>query len=312
MMNKHTEFSLKKKSIVLLASTQDTASMNVYNQLKSTWKITEFAFESSSVFVKEFPCYFAYLCLTQKHSVHCENIDKELELALSTSLESIIFITKHDSKSGKPSFSVHTQGNWNKNELGGNPQEIATCPVILKHLLFRALQVQNNLQTEGFDVINECTHHGPSISIPSVFIEIGSTKNEWSRQDAGAVLAHSIETSLQAYGGEELPLKKKPPKTIIGFGGTHTCSNFTRLVTEDKIYLSHVCPEYALDTLEPQLILQAIQKSTRPAISVVDWKGMSSMKRQKILEFLQNLNLPYIILGDLKKELDVAKDTEPL
>lgn len=298
-----------KKCIALLASTQDAASMNVYNILKSNpteWKPTPIEFEETTVYVKEFPHYFAYLLLTPNRSVHVEHIDVEIEDALSSPIDALIFITKHDSKSARPSFSVHTQGNWNKNELGGNPNEIATCPVVLKHILFKQLEKLNKL--DGFEVVNECTHHGPSISVPSMFIEIGSTKTEWERNDAGQIIANALSAGLTIYSGE-LDHNYATKPTIIGLGGTHTCSNYARLISEDKALLSHVCPTYAIDTLSANMIKQAIAKSTttntimQPLV-VIDWKSMSAPQREYVISILTKENIPYIRINDLKTQLD--------
>ena len=305
-----------KKKIALLASTQDAASMNVYAKLiseKQHWKKSSLVFENSPVYLASFSDVDATLFLTQKKSVYCEHIDEEIAATLGIDIQEInalIFITKHDSKSGRPSFSVHTQGNWNKAELGGNPQELATCPVVLKHLLFRSLERANNVA--GFEVVNECTHHGPSITVPSVFIEIGSTQTEWQRSDAGVILASAIESALSTYVGEIDCDDNRP--TIIGIGGTHTCSNFTRLVSEEKIYLSHVCPTYAIDTVTAEVIKQSIEKTTlrETCMLTIDWKSMSAVQRQKIIGTLQELRLHYTILGDLKKELDAPQNTKAL
>lgn len=301
-----------KKCIALLASTQDAASMNVYNILSSNsleWKPTPIEFEETTVYVKEFPHYYAYLLLTPNKSVYVEHIDVEIEDALSTPIDALIFLTKHDSKSGRPSFSVHTQGNWNKNELGGNPKEIAVCPVILKHILFKQLELQNTKsKLDGFEVVNECTHHGPSIAVPSMFIEIGSTQKEWVDANAGEVLANALNAGLTIYSGE-LDANYATKPTIIGLGGTHTCSNFARLVSEEKVLLSHVCPTYAIDTLTADMIKQAISKSTttntimQPLI-VIDWKGMSAPQREHVIALLTSENMQYIRISELKTQLD--------
>lgn len=305
LMNKNNITT--KKCIALLASTTDAASMNVYSQLTTSWKKTTLEFEENPIFVKEFPHYFAYIFLTQQRSVYAENIDRQIENTLSTPIEALIFITKHDSKSGRPSFSVHTQGNWDKNELGGNPKEIATCPVILKHTLYQSLLKTNNLA--DFEIVNEATHHGPSISVPSMFIEIGSTQSEWERKDTANVIFQALNLGLTIYNGENDTNFGDMP-TIIVLGGTHTCTNSERLILENKVMLSHACPTYAVDTLTSQLITQAIEKSTttktqnKSPFIVIDWKSMSAPQRERVMKQLSEINKPYVRLSALKDELD--------
>lgn len=291
--------NMTQRTIALLASKQDAASMNVYEQLAVHWQQTSTILEKTAVYCKILGENKVYLFLTQKSSVYCEHIDKEIEQILCAKIDALIFITKHASKSGRPSFCVHTQGNWDRADLGGNQKEVATCPVALKHTLFRALERENNL--DGFEVVNECTHHGPSIETPSMFIEIGSTTAEWARLDAGTVLAKAVERGLTYYNGESNP---QQIPVIFGFGGTHTCSNFARLVSTDKIFLSHVCPEYALDSITDIVIKQAILKSTLKPQCVVDWKGMNATQRQKIVAMLQAIHADCKTLAQLKKECD--------
>lgn len=294
----------KRITIALLASTQDAASMNVYGQLIARWQKTGTTFESAPIYVQQSLHLSAYLFVTAKRSVHCEHIDDSLAAAIGTRPDALIFITKHDSKSGRPSFSVHTQGNWTAADLGGIPREVAITPVVLKHELYRELQRQNDVP--GFEVVNECTHHGPSLQTPSAFIEIGSVLEHWQNPACGAVLARALETVLARYRGE-IPADQRP--IVLGVGGTHTCSNFARLVNEDRIYLSHVCPEYALDGLQAETIQHAQLRSTLSPIIILDWKGMNSAQRQAIIAGLSRLGIAYQTLADLKKSCDAPART---
>jgi D-tyrosyl-tRNA(Tyr) deacylase len=286
-------------NIVLVTSTTDVASMNVFEQLKKqNWQQASQQFHNYPIYTQKFSNVAATLITTDKRSINCEHIDEELK-SIVEKIDAIIFITKHDSKSGRPSFSVHTQGNWSTADLGGIQYDIANCPVILKHTLYLELRKNNTLSE--FEVVNECTHHGPSLKTPSMFIEIGSKLEQWQRQDAGQIMTLSIIAGLNKYTGENNP-KNKP--IIVGLGGTHTCSNYARLIDEDKAILSHVCPEYAIDGLTKEMISQAIQKSTIKPILIIDWKGMSGSQRVNVLKMLEELNQPYVKLNELKNQLD--------
>ncbi|HLP79391.1 MAG TPA: D-aminoacyl-tRNA deacylase, partial [Acidobacteriota bacterium] len=260
-----------KRPVVILCSTQDEASMNIYNNLLPYSHPTQLSFDGHPIYLVAISSERkAYLVCMNRRSITAEHIDQEIVNVLGVSIDAVIFATKHDSKSGVPSFCVHTQGNWATADMGGHIGDVAICPIFLKHLLFSNLLVQNTTQ---YEVVNECTHHGPSLNTPSVFIEIGSTITEWKQPANGRIVAAAIRGALTQYSEEEndqdLPI-------VMGIGGTHTCSNYNRLVAEQKIMLSHVCPSYAVDGLTSQMIVTALKNATLPASVIVDWKSLNA------------------------------------
>ena len=97
---------------------------------------------------------------------------KEMEITEFTESEtSILYINKldpadywiipstHKSSQGVPAFTVHSTGNWNSAEMGGNPQELQEAnPMAMKV----GLQSINNNKVEGYEVVMEATHHRPT------------------------------------------------------------------------------------------------------------------------------------------------------
>ena len=98
--------------------------------------------------------------------------------------------------------------------------------------------------------------------------------------------------------GEEETITKKRNcnqsnnyKIAIGFGGTHYCSNFNKIVLKTDIAISHVCPRYHLDKLDRGLIAQAVEKTKEKVDFVLlDWKGLGKEK-QRIAELLRSMGL---------------------
>src|SRR5207245_1906124 len=88
------------------------------------------------------------------------------------------------SKSGVPSLTAHTTGNFGGAELGGNPREIGRVnPDLLKNYLI-SLAKQGEA-VSGYQVTAEATHHGPtSLNRPVLFVEIGSEEKNWNDRDA--------------------------------------------------------------------------------------------------------------------------------
>ncbi len=284
------------QKIIIIASSIDAASMNMYEWLRKYFQQTQMFFDSLPVYSYKTNFMEYFLVCIQSSSVYAENIDRDLQ-AVFGEISTLIFVTKHDSRSGVASYCVHTQGNWNKNELGGNERELAITPVVLKHAIFQELYAQN---TSDFEVVHECTHHGPSVQIPSVFVEIGSTHVEWSNTDCGKFVARCLLLVFQSYCGEKTTLK--PVVTL--FGGTHTCSNILRLCKEDKVLLAHGCANYAILDLTAEIIQKALDKTTLPTQIVIDYKSLDAQKRQKLLGLLDLLGLSYKKLHLFKKELE--------
>lgn len=214
--------------------------------------------------------------IVEKDSISCENIDEELGSDL------IIFATKHRSKSGIPSLSIHVPGNWSSHveeDFGGSPRQLCTCPAAYIREGFNKLK---EINTIGYEVVIECTHHGPYLKKPCLFIEIGSTEKEWPNKEAGKIIAQVI-----------LHLLKTEPEqreTLFGIGGLHTTPILSKCI-EKGYDLGHVCPKYMLESLDKEMIQQALDRCVPGSKKVLlDWKGMGPEK-QRMLDILNDLSI---------------------
>src|SRR5439155_19412817 len=101
----------------------------------------------------------------QKDSLLLATIDEEIirppNLDDYFNPQSYIFLSKHRAKSGVPSLTAHTTGNFGAAELGGNPREIGRVnPDLLKNYLI-SLAKQGEA-VSGYQVTAEATHHRPT------------------------------------------------------------------------------------------------------------------------------------------------------
>lgn len=199
--------------------------------------------------------------VTDKPLLECDNIDKEIDAEL------FIFASKHSSAAGVPSLCVHVPGNWFDNAFGGKKQTLCTAPALY---LAEAL-VFLEQQKPDCDVVQECTHHGPSLTKPVLFIEIGSSPAEYTIQRYGKIIAETIQHLIA-----HKPMERK---VALGIGGTHYCHAFKKLVLEENYAFGHICPKYQLQNLTKEMLQQAIDK-TIPEVEeiVIDWKGVSGYK----------------------------------
>ncbi|MFT4313497.1 MAG: D-aminoacyl-tRNA deacylase, partial [Candidatus Woesearchaeota archaeon] len=259
-----------RKNIVLIVSEKDDAGLNMFAHMQPYFQKEKTVVDENSVHSYKTQYFTYFLCKIQSETVYAEDIDAALSQIIGE-ISIIIFCTKHASQSGKPSFCVHTQGNFGKNELGGMPNKIANCPVILKNALFREIYTKNTFSY--IDVVNECTHHGPDMQTPSVFVEIGSTQKEWNQKELGYFMAQRILSVLDAYTGEDSLQSDKPCVALLG--GPHTCTNINDLCGKGKIELSHACANYALLDIDEKMIIEMLEKSTRKPMVVLDYKSMN-------------------------------------
>jgi len=228
----------------------------------------------------------------QQPTIFAEHIDQTLQADV------IIFITKHDSQSKIPSFCVHTQGNWSSNDLGGQPYSIGRCPIVLKNKLYATLS--KRASHSQYDVVNEATHHGPELTTPSVFIEIGSTPTEWAMPENGKLIASVIKEVLDTYTGEHNP---QQTNCVFGIGGTHTCANWNTLAANETILLGHVCPNYKVLDLTVDTLLQGMNRNTLPCQVVVDWKALNAQQRAHVTQTCELAQVSFIKLKELKNSL---------
>ena len=163
--------------------------------------------------------------------------------------------------------------------------------ILLKNLF---VELNANGKETNYELTLEATHHGPYVGKPAVFVEIGSTENEWNGKLNGEIIAKVI------MGG--LGNRSNNYKTAVGIGGPHYCSNFNKIVLRTDIAISHICPKYHLENLNQELIKQAIEKTVEKVDFVVlDWKGLGTEK-QRIVDILKNLNLEFKRTDQILKE----------
>ena len=262
-------------TIVLVSSSKDPASQNLAREL-----VENQGFASTRI-------AFRGRALHQKDSLLLATIDEEIirppNLDDYFNPQAYIFLSKHRAKSGVPSLTAHTTGNFGEAELGGNPREIARVnPDLLKNYLI-SLTKQGEA-VSGYQVTAEATHHGPtSLNKPILFVEIGSDEKNWNDRDAAKAVAIALLQSLHE--------PRSWDKVAVGFGGTHYPEKFNKLLLEDEFAFAAIVPKYALQEFDSALFGQILQKSTKlPRYALLDWKGLGPEK-DKIVSLVRQYGL---------------------
>jgi D-aminoacyl-tRNA deacylase len=276
--------------IGILTSIKDLASSAAKKRL-----LEKHSFEEAGFF-DEFPIYQSsefpevILVTSQSELVDSDHFNQlELDLGLIAS--------RHASASGKPALLVHSTGLWSDDEsYGGKAHQLSLSSAALQGHTLRVLgQVAKNNQLEEIDLSLEVTHHGPLlVNWPSVFIEIGSSEEEWVNPSKVKVLE---ETIWQMIIDLQNPSWLDEEISYIGFGGNHYASKFSKKVLEGW-NIGHIIPKYFLEKLTEDQMIQAIDQTlgTKKAV-LVDRKGSKQPQREMIKSVCEKLELDYIQLG---------------
>ena len=83
---------------------------------------------------------------------------------------------------------------------------------------------------KDFDLSLEVTHHGPTVNVPCLFIEVGSTEATWGHEGASRVLANIMrEGLLHAPEGAWDEAKHAGELVLVTLGGGHYAPEQTNL-----------------------------------------------------------------------------------
>ncbi len=192
-----------------------------------------------------------------------------------------IVASKHSAESGIPCLTVHTTGNWGDAMLGGFPRTLSYAPAQYMLAALQALKKEKEKRgLEKYSVSYEATHHGPTLNTPIMFVEIGSTEEEWMDQEAAAAVGEAIIHALEPV---DVP-------TAIGIGGGHYAPRFTDIALRKGIAFGHIAPRYALEQLDEYMFRQAVEK-TVPTPAYISFHGVPEHLLDLFLEWASSFKL---------------------
>jgi len=268
-------------TVLIIASSQDPASLNIKNCLLklSQWDNID-TFYENNVYKNIKNKKLIIVTINDKKILH-DNIDIEVQKKLGLKPKQAIFISRHTSKTGNPTLTLHPIGNFGKALFGGKDKTlIKTSPIIMTNLLriLKRKASENNLY---HDVCFEVTHHGPNISIPSLFIEVGSNLEEWKKILPAKVVAESL---LEFFDLNNRNLNSTNIPILVGLGGGHYAPRFTDIALERKVAFGHMIPTYQIDSgVIDDGIIESVIKNT-PNISGI-YIHRKALKKSQVTEF---------------------------
>jgi D-aminoacyl-tRNA deacylase len=188
-----------------------------------------------------------------------ENIDTEVIEQLHIEPKIAIFLSRHRSKMGEPTLTVHPIGNYGDAKFGGKPKTLIPAAPRMMTYLLRLIKKNLQLTDLKYQVCYEVTHHGPFLKIPTLFVEVGSTEIQWQQKEPASIIASSLLELLAKYHYEEEYPNDIP--VLLGIGGGHYAPRFTEVALAKKIAFGHMIPTYQIDggNIDDEILEKTIQ-----------------------------------------------------
>jgi len=270
--------------ILLVASNKDIASLNIKQQILNHYPFnkTTKTFQPNPTYTADINGKKVTLATLNEESVKAQNLPDNFPTA-----NLIVFISRHSSQSGKPTLSVHTPGNFGNAELGGLPKTVSVSPASAMQNALKALMHYKEELCLEYEVSFECTHHGPSLNIPAMFVELGSSEVQWKDSKAAQAVAHAAITAISKFS-------TPASSAVLGIGGTHYNQKFTLMALSGEAVFGHMIPKYAVHLMDSEMLSQCMQKTLEKVpLAVLDWKGIKSEDKPNLLSALETVGLPF-------------------
>jgi D-aminoacyl-tRNA deacylase len=194
-------------------------------------------------------------------NLHLFSNDKEI--LNNNNYDIVVFLSKHSTSSEiKPKcFTVHAVGNFSKAKFGGLDKTLVKTDGILIRFLLINLKKNKPNNLKKYEVKQEATHHGPYLSTPVIFYEIGSSNDDWNNTLAVSYMSKILIYSLINYSQQKLK-DVFGWECVCGFGGSHYCTVFNRYSfnINNKFSFGHIVPSYAMNDFVNNNLSEEIKK----------------------------------------------------
>jgi len=283
--SRNPSFSQKVKAMILLvASNKDVAGLNITRQVLDHYpfKVTGTTFQKNPVYQAQVNKKEVTLIILNEETINAQTLTDSF-----TKPSLIVFISRHSSTSGKPTLSVHTPGNIGPAEFGGLPNQVSISPAHAMQDALKALSYFKEGMQLDYEVSYECTHHGPSLNAPTMFVELGSSPKQWRDAKAAEAVAHAAMSAIGKFQVSE-------NSAVLGIGGTHYNQRFTRMALDDEAVFGHMIPKYAVPLVNSEMLRQCVDRTLEKVeCAVFDWKGIKSADKPQLLKALEEIGLSH-------------------
>jgi D-aminoacyl-tRNA deacylase len=267
--------------ILIVASTEDLASTNIAKKLLKHYEFERFSedFQRNPVYFGKFEEREVKLVYVNDDTINTQYITDFFNPQL------IVFLSRHSSASGTPTLSVHTPGNLtNEARFGGVRKKISISPAgAMKEALIEMTKLKRDMELD-YKVSYECTHHGPSLDVPTMFAELGSSSKQWRDVRAAEVVAHAAMAAVS---------KQSQYRTVLGIGGPHYNEKFTNIALTTNAAFGHIIPKYAIPQMDAEVIRRCVERTVETVESAfLEWKGIRGADKGKLIAALEKIGVP--------------------
>ncbi len=187
----------------------------------------------------------------------------------------IIFLSRHQAREKQPVFTIHSIGIPDEQHPQGGL--VPTNPALLTHIYTRLTHLLREIPLHtprgAYTTALEATHHGPLISMPSIFIELGTHEEHWQDSEAAAWLIHHLLHILTE------PFQKR--ESIFLIGGNHYCASAQRILPHAD--LAGCLARHTVERIGPHIL--SILASWYDML-LLDWDGLPGGEKQRIASIL--------------------------
>lgn len=222
--------------------------------------------------------------------IYREDLDKEAE-AFGVKVDSVVVMSKHSAKSGRPALTVHPIGNYHHADFGGRSETLVEVSPYEMTDALRAIASRS--EDPAVQVCFEVTHHGPYLEKPTFYIEIGSDESHWGDLPSAEILAHVISETEPTDGC----------RPLVGIGGGHYAPRFTEAVLQSRVAFGHMIPNYQLENSDDEDIARMITDACRATGTdsvYIHRKSMKGPEEHRIAEIARSLGFETVKLKDFE------------
>ena len=287
-------------TVLIISSNKDPASINIKKRLLNQSKWEEISYFDENKVYRHSEMKDVVIITINTQKIRYENLDVHVEEETGIKPKQAIFISRHRSKTGEPTLTTHPIGNYAEAKFGGKANTLTKSSPRLMTQLLRIIKKNAEKIKLYHHVCFEVTHHGPFMNIPSLFVEVGSTEEEWKKKEPADIIAKSILELLNSYHYEEdLP---RDTIVLVGIGGGHYAPRFTDVAIKKNAAFGHMIPTYHIDAGNINIeILKKTIKQTPDSKSVyIHKKSLKKSQVTKYKQILESLNIPVISSKELK------------
>jgi len=302
---------------LLLASSEDPASMNILTELMGIegWEDSR-EFEHGQV--TRHSCGTVEALLIDDLHIWADGIDATHSSLTGSIVDEVLVLSRHVSASETPALTLHAIGvpgefPHGEKARSGGITGTAVPPSTRFGELFRnmcRIAKEEHLENE-YDLTLEATHHGPVLVAPALYLEIGSTLEQWADVRAARVWSKTIALCL---GMSERSAKTDwngRGSVMIGLGGGHYAPRHKAVISESDVWVGHILANYAIVFEEEQAdnpfpqgpwahSVRTAVESTRLAFpggdifAHLDRKSFKGWQRSALATLLSELGVPVL------------------